>query len=181
PAAATRNGKPAVSNHLGGIHPAHSDPRERGRVLRGAVRARRAVQPQDRLRRAFVDRVRAAARRPLRLRLARPHRGTLDAGRLSNAGACLRWQQVRPRSHPRARVMEDIPLWGEFATLTLLLSLAAFFSIAETAMMALNRYRLNHLVAQGHGGARRAADLLKRTDRLLGAILIGNTMVSAAA
>ncbi|HKU71324.1 MAG TPA: CNNM domain-containing protein, partial [Burkholderiales bacterium] len=77
--------------------------------------------------------------------------------------------------------MEDIPLWAEFAALALLLALAAFFSIAETAMMALNRYRLNHLVAQGHGGARRAAELLKRTDRLLGAILIGNTLVSAAA
>jgi Mg2+/Co2+ transporter CorB len=77
--------------------------------------------------------------------------------------------------------MDDIPLWAEFAALALLLALAAFFSIAETAMMALNRYRLNHLVAQGHGGARRAADLLKRTDRLLGAILIGNTIVSAAA
>jgi Mg2+/Co2+ transporter CorB len=77
--------------------------------------------------------------------------------------------------------MEDIPLWAEFATLVVLLLLSAFFSIAETAMMALNRYRLNHLVAQGLGGAKRAADLLKRTDKLLGAILIGNTIVSAAA
>ena len=77
--------------------------------------------------------------------------------------------------------MTDIPLWVEFAVLGALLVLAAFFSLSETAMMALNRYRLNHLVAQGHGGARRAADLLKRTDRLLSAILIGNTLVIAAA
>ena len=77
--------------------------------------------------------------------------------------------------------MDDIPLWVEFAILVALLLFSAFFSIAETAMMALNRYRLNHLVAQGHGGAQRAADLLKRTDKLLGAILIGNTVVSAAA
>jgi len=77
--------------------------------------------------------------------------------------------------------MEDIPLWIEFVVLALLLLLSAYFSIAETAMMALNRYRLNHLVAQGHGGARRAANLLKRTDKLLGAILIGNTLVIAAA
>ena len=28
-----------------------------------------------------------------------------------------------------------------------------FFSIAETSMMAINRYRLKHMVAQGHGGA----------------------------
>ena len=51
--------------------------------------------------------------------------------------------------------MDDIPLWAEFAALVVLLLFSAFFSIAETAMMALNRYRLNHLVAQGHGGARR--------------------------
>jgi Mg2+/Co2+ transporter CorB len=48
-------------------------------------------------------------------------------------------------------------------------------------MMALNRYRLRHLVAQGHGGARRAEELLKHTDRLLGAVLIGNNVVNAAA
>jgi magnesium and cobalt exporter, CNNM family len=77
--------------------------------------------------------------------------------------------------------MDDIPLWAEIAVLVVLLIASAYFSIAETAMMALNRYRLNHLVAQGHGGARRAAALLKRTDKLLGAILIGNTLVVAAA
>src|SRR3989440_587812 len=48
-------------------------------------------------------------------------------------------------------------------------------------MMAVNRYRLKHLVAQGHGGAVRVAELLKRTDRLLGGILIANTLVIAAA
>ena len=37
--------------------------------------------------------------------------------------------------------------------LGVLLVLSAFFSIAETAMMAFNRYRLKHLVA--HGDSRR--------------------------
>jgi len=77
--------------------------------------------------------------------------------------------------------MDDIPLWVEFAALVALLVMSAFFSIAETAMMALNRYRLRHLVAQGNRAARIAASLLKRTDKLLGAILIGNTLVIAAA
>ena len=77
--------------------------------------------------------------------------------------------------------MGDIPLSAELAVLVVLLVLSAFFSIAETTMMALNRYRLKHLVAQGHGGARRAAALLKRTDRLLGAILIGNTLAITGA
>ena len=65
--------------------------------------------------------------------------------------------------------------------LVVLLVLSAFFSIAETAMMAFNRYRLRHLVARGDSGAVRVAELLKRTDRLLGGILIGNTLVIAAA
>ena len=77
--------------------------------------------------------------------------------------------------------MDDIPLSWEFAALSVTLVASGFFSISETAMMAINRYRLKHLVAQGHGGARRAAGLLKRTDRLLGGILIGNTLAIAAA
>jgi Mg2+/Co2+ transporter CorB len=62
-----------------------------------------------------------------------------------------------------------------------LLVVSAFFSIAETAMMAINRYRLKHLVGQGESAAIRVAELLKRTDRLLGGILIGNTLVIAGA
>jgi Mg2+/Co2+ transporter CorB len=46
--------------------------------------------------------------------------------------------------------------------------------------MAFNRYKLKHLVAQGKSAALMVDALLKRTDRLLGAILIGNTLVVAA-
>ena len=49
--------------------------------------------------------------------------------------------------------MEHIPLSWEIAGLVALLVLSAFFSIAETAMMAINRYRLKHLVSEGHSGA----------------------------
>ena len=48
-------------------------------------------------------------------------------------------------------------------------------------MMALNRYRLRALVRLGHRGARIASDLLARTDKLLGVILLGNNLVNAAA
>jgi Mg2+/Co2+ transporter CorB len=77
--------------------------------------------------------------------------------------------------------MEDVQVLAEIAVLFVLLVVSGFFSIAETSMIALNRYRLRHLVAQGHGGARRASRLLRRTDRLLGAILIGNNVANAAA
>src|SRR2546428_746851 len=76
---------------------------------------------------------------------------------------------------------EQWPLSWQVAALVVLLVIAAFFSIAETAMMAINRYRLKHLVTQGHRSAVRVAELLKRTDRLLGGILIGNTLVIVAA
>ena len=41
-------------------------------------------------------------------------------------------------------------------------------------MMAINRYRLKHLVKEKNRSARRVTKLLERTDRLLGVILIGN-------
>jgi Mg2+/Co2+ transporter CorB len=77
--------------------------------------------------------------------------------------------------------MDDLPIGWLVGTLVVLLVISGFFSIAETSMMAINRYRLKHMVAQGVGGAKRVEDLLKRTDKLLGAILIGNNLVNAAA
>jgi Mg2+/Co2+ transporter CorB len=74
----------------------------------------------------------------------------------------------------------DIPLPWLVAILVVLLLTAGFFSIAETSMMALNRYRLKHLVREGRRSARLAQDLLARTDRLLGVILLGNNLINAA-
>ena len=76
---------------------------------------------------------------------------------------------------------------NEFSVNTLLTALAVlllisgFFSIAETAMMAVNRYRLRHRAKQGARGAKLALSLLAQTDKLLGVILLGNTLVAAAA
>ena len=47
-------------------------------------------------------------------------------------------------------------------------------------MMALNRNRLKHLVREGRRSARLTQDLLDKTDRLLGVILLGNNLVNAA-
>ena len=76
--------------------------------------------------------------------------------------------------------MEDIPLGWQYALLALLLVLSGFFSLAETSMMAVNRYRLRALVRQGHRGAQYAQELLTHTDKLLGVILLGNNLVNAA-
>lgn len=48
-------------------------------------------------------------------------------------------------------------------------------------MMTLNRYRLRHLVKQKHRGAAKAQELLKRPERLLGLILLGNNFVNILA
>ena len=46
--------------------------------------------------------------------------------------------------------------------------------------MSLNRYRMKHLAKQGHRGARLASILLSKTDKLLGVILLGNTLCIVA-
>jgi Mg2+/Co2+ transporter CorB len=77
--------------------------------------------------------------------------------------------------------MDTYPIGVLLWALVALLMISGFFAMAETAMMALNRYRLRHLVKKGRRGARIAAELLSKTDRLLGVILLGNTLVNAAA
>jgi Mg2+/Co2+ transporter CorB len=75
----------------------------------------------------------------------------------------------------------DIPLKAQLAALAALLVVSALFSIAETSMMALNRYRLRAMARLGNRAAQRTAALLARTDRLLGVILLGNNLVNSAA
>ena len=77
--------------------------------------------------------------------------------------------------------MDEIPLNTLLIAFVVLLVVSAFFSISETSMMALNRYRLRHLAKTGHRGARLTSQLLARTDKLLGVILLGNNLVNAAA
>jgi Mg2+/Co2+ transporter CorB len=77
--------------------------------------------------------------------------------------------------------LDDIPLSSLFAALAALLVASGFFSMAETVMMAVNRYRLRHWAKQGARGAKLALSLLAQTDKLLGVILLGNTLINAAA
>ena len=77
--------------------------------------------------------------------------------------------------------MNDLPLGALAGALVFLLALSAFFSGSETALMTLNRYRLRHLAAAGHPGARLAERLLRKPDRLIGLILLGNNFVNILA
>ncbi len=77
--------------------------------------------------------------------------------------------------------MDTIPLGALFGALALLIVLSAFFSGSETGLMALNRYRLRHLVRAKHPGAIRAQQLLDKPDRLIGLILLGNNFANILA
>ncbi|MCH1551098.1 MAG: CNNM domain-containing protein, partial [Pseudomonadales bacterium] len=76
---------------------------------------------------------------------------------------------------------DEAPLWMLFASIAVLTGVSAYFSGTETAMMSLNRYRLRHLVKKRHRGARKANRMLRRPDRLLGVILVGNNLVNFSA
>jgi Mg2+/Co2+ transporter CorB len=75
--------------------------------------------------------------------------------------------------------LNELPLWTHLLAIIGLLFLSGFFSISETSMMAVNRYRLRHLAGQGRGSAKRVLGMLGQTDRLLATILLGNNVVNA--
>ncbi|MSQ71446.1 MAG: DUF21 domain-containing protein [Betaproteobacteria bacterium] len=77
--------------------------------------------------------------------------------------------------------MDDISVTAQLWLLVILLVFSGFFSLAETSMMALNRYRLRAMVRMGNRAAKKTAGLLERTDRLLGVILLCNNLVNSAA
>lgn len=75
--------------------------------------------------------------------------------------------------------MDDIPLSVLIGALFFLVFLSAFFSAAEISLVTLNRYRLRHQTEAGNRGARLAAKLLERPDRLIGVILLGSNSINA--
>ena len=78
-------------------------------------------------------------------------------------------------------ILSDTSLLMLSISMLLLLCSSAYFSGTETAMMAINRYRLKHLVKKKHRAARISNKLLRYPDRLLGVILIGNNLVNFTA
>ena len=65
-------------------------------------------------------------------------------------------------------------------SLLTLLALSAFFSMAETSLLALSRIRLRHLVAQGRRRAKIVQGLVSRLDHLLATILLANNVANIA-
>lgn len=64
--------------------------------------------------------------------------------------------------------------------LVILLGFSAFFSGSETALMAISRLRLQHLAETRPSRAKIVERILKRPDKLIGTILLGNNLVNVA-
>lgn len=70
----------------------------------------------------------------------------------------------------------DLLFFG--VTLLLLIMASGFFSGAETGLTAVSRAQLHSLANSGNRSAAVARDLLKRKDRLISTILLGNNLVN---
>ena len=73
--------------------------------------------------------------------------------------------------------MSDLPL---FILLVLLVLMSAFFSSSETALINMSKIRLKHLVKEKVKNADKLEKLYEDSNKLIGAILIGNNIVNVA-
>lgn len=64
--------------------------------------------------------------------------------------------------------------------LVVLILMSAFFSASETALSSVNRIRLKNMAENGSRGAARTLNILKKYDKALTTILIGNNIVNIA-
>jgi Mg2+/Co2+ transporter CorB len=75
----------------------------------------------------------------------------------------------------------DTAFWFTSGAILLLLMLSAFFSGSETALTASSRAKLHSQADRGSKGAARALILTEDSERLIGAILLGNNLVNILA
>ncbi len=69
-------------------------------------------------------------------------------------------------------------IWWIGGAILLLLVISGFFSGSETALTAANRAKLHGMAEKGDAGAKRALDLTDDSEKLIGAVLLGNNLVN---
>ena len=72
-------------------------------------------------------------------------------------------------------------LLASLGTIILLLAISAFFSGSETALTAVSRGRMHQLEKDGSRAARAVNRLVADRERLIGALLLGNTFINILA
>ena len=75
----------------------------------------------------------------------------------------------------------DAASWATIVAIIVLLAMSAFFSGSETALTAASRGKLHSMADKGSNGAKRALALTEDTERLIGAVLLGNNLVNILA
>jgi len=74
-----------------------------------------------------------------------------------------------------------MPIFFFVVLLSVFFAVSAFFSLAETAILAANRYKIRHLASQGNRRASRLIGWLEAPERLLATILLGNNFANVGA
>ena len=82
---------------------------------------------------------------------------------------------------PEATPLFDAAFWITTGVIILLLLLSGFFSGSETALTAASRGKLRNRADKGERGAKSALDVTEDTERLIGAVLLGNNLVNILA
>ncbi len=72
----------------------------------------------------------------------------------------------------------DATFWLTCVAIVVLLAMSAFFSASETAMTGSSRAKLRALADRGEPGARSALAATDDSERLIGAVLLGNNVVN---
>jgi Mg2+/Co2+ transporter CorB len=75
----------------------------------------------------------------------------------------------------------DATSWATIGAIIVLLAMSGFFSGSETALTAASRGNLHSMAEKGSKGAKRALELTEDTERLIGAVLLGNNLVNILA
>jgi putative hemolysin len=65
--------------------------------------------------------------------------------------------------------------------LVILIAASAYFSASETALMSLSKIRIRHMVEEQVKGAEEIQKLIQNPNRLLGTVLVGNTVINIGA
>ncbi|HHI71867.1 MAG TPA: HlyC/CorC family transporter [Rhodobacteraceae bacterium] len=82
---------------------------------------------------------------------------------------------------PDATPYLDAAFWITSGFIAFLLLLSAFFSGSETALTAASRGKLRAQADKGSRGAEKALEVTEDTEKLIGAVLLGNNLVNILA
>ncbi len=76
---------------------------------------------------------------------------------------------------------DSLELWIIAAGIVVLILLSAFFNGAETGLTGVSRARMHSLEQEGDRRARRVNAILAHPEKMIGAVLVGNTLVDMLA